>query len=71
MENAFSTAEELRAEFKNKINEIINYIRNFSMYDVFSYFYFEYKTSYGENVHRDERWLRSKKYCIYRYYFLV
>lgn len=61
MKNTFSTAEELQVEFKNKINEIINYIKQFSMYDIFSYFYFEYKSSYREDVHRDERWLKSKK----------
>ncbi len=61
MKDTFSTAEELQIEFKNKINEIINYIKNFSMYDIFSYFYFEYKSSYGENIHRDEIWLKSKK----------
>ncbi len=61
MKNTFSTAEELQVEFKNKINEIINYIKQFSMYDIFSYFYFEYKSSYGEDVNRDERWLKSKK----------
>ena len=61
MKDTFPTAEELQVEFKNKINEIINYIKQFSMYDIFSYFYFEYKSSYGEDVHRDERWLKSKK----------
>jgi len=61
LKDTFPTAEELQVEFKNKINEIINYIKQFSMYDIFSYFYFEYKSSYGEDVHRDERWLKSKK----------
>lgn len=61
MKDTFPTAGELQVEFKNKINEIINYIKQFSVYDIFSYFYFEYKSSYGEDVHRDERWLKSKK----------
>lgn len=57
----FPTLEELENGFKNKIEEIINYIKIFSVYDVISYFYFEYKVSYGEQVNKDERWLKSKK----------
>lgn len=61
MKDRFKTAEELQSEFKNKIKEIINYIKEFSIYDILSYFYFEYKSSYVEDVPRDERWLKSKK----------
>lgn len=57
----FPTVEELENSFKNKIIEVINYIKNFSVYDVLAYFYFDYKISYGEKENKDERWLKSKK----------
>lgn len=57
----FPTAEELQDKFKSKIMEIINYIREYSAYDVFAYFYFYYKISYAEENNQDERWLRSQK----------
>lgn len=57
----FPTVEELEISFKNKIMEVINYIKKFSAYDVLSYFYFDYKISYGEQENKDDRWLKSKK----------
>lgn len=57
----FPTVEELENNFKNKIIEAINYIKQFSAYDVLSYFYFDYKISYGEQENKDNRWLKSKK----------
>ena len=44
----FPTAEQLQNEFKNKIVEIINYLKKFSAYEVLAYFYSNYKFSYGE-----------------------
>lgn len=64
MENSkikFPTNEELQIDFKNKIVEIINYIKNFSMYDVLAHFYCEYKISFGNEEEKDERWLKSLK----------
>lgn len=64
MENSkikFPTNEELQIDFKNKIVEIINYIKNFSMYDVLAHFYWEYKISFGNEEEKDERWLKSIK----------
>ena len=64
MENSkikFPTNEELQIDFKNKIVEIINYIKNFSMYDVLAHFYWEYKISFGNKEEKDERWLKSLK----------
>ena len=57
----FPTAEELQDKFKSKIMEIINYIREYSAYDVLAYFYFYYKISYGEENNRDEKWLKGQK----------
>lgn len=57
----FPTAEDLQSKFKNKIIEVINYIKEYSVYDVLAYFYFDYKISYGEENNRDERWLKSQK----------
>ena len=48
-------------EFKNKIVEIINYLKKFSAYEVLAYFYSNYKFSYGEKDNKDDRWLQSKK----------
>lgn len=56
----FPTEEELQNEFKNKIIEIIDYIKEYSAYGVLSYFYNCYKMSYGETDNKDERWLKSK-----------
>ena len=64
MENSkikFPTNEELQIDFKNKIVEIVNYIKNFSMYDVLAHFYWEYKISFGNEEEKDERWLKSIK----------
>lgn len=64
MENSkikFPTNDELQIDFKNKIVEIINYIKNFSMYDVLAHFYWEYKISFGNEEEKDERWLKSIK----------
>lgn len=64
MENSkikIPTNEELQIDFKNKIVKIINYIKNFSMYDVLAYFYWEYKISFGNEEEKDERWLKSIK----------
>ena len=58
---SFPTAEDLQSKFKNKIIEVINYIKEYSVYDVLSYFYFNYKISYGEENSRDERWMKSQK----------
>lgn len=58
---SFPTAEDLQCKFKNKIIEVINYIKEYSVYDVLSYFYFNYKISYGEENSRDERWMKSQK----------
>ncbi len=57
----FPAAEELQDKFKSKIMEIVNYIREYSSYDVFAYFYFYYKISYAEENNQDERWVRSQK----------
>ena len=57
----FPTAEQLQNEFKNKIVEIINYLKKFSAYEVLAYFYSNYKFSYGEKDNKDDRWLQSKK----------
>ncbi len=57
----FPTAEELQNKFESKIMETMNYIRDYSAYDVFAYFYFYYKISYAEENNRDERWLKSQK----------
>lgn len=57
----YPTVEELEKNFKNKVIKIINYIKKFSGYDVLSYFYFGYKSSYFQAENRDERWLKSKK----------
>ena len=56
----FPTAEELQNKFESKIMETMNYIRDYSAYDVFAYFYFYYKISYAEENNRDERWLKSQ-----------
>ena len=64
MENTlenFPTVEELQSEFKNKIIEVVNYIKKYSVYDVFAHFYFDYKISYAEENNPDERWLKSQK----------
>ena len=58
---SFPTAEDLQSKFKNKIIEVINYIKEYSVYDVLSYIYFNYKISYGEENSRDERWMKSQK----------
>ena len=57
----FPTAEQLQNEFKNKIVEIINYLKKYSAYEVLAYFYSNYKFSYGEKDNKDDRWLQSKK----------
>ena len=64
MKNAlknFPTAEEIQNKFKNKIIEVINYIKQYPVYDVLAYFYFGYKISYGETDDKDKRWLESQK----------
>ena len=56
MENSkikFPTNEELQIDFKNKIVEIVNYIKNFSMYDVLAHFYWEYKISFGNEEEKE------------------
>ena len=58
---SFPTAEDLQSKFKNKIIEVINYIKEYSVYDVLSYFYFNYKISYGEENSSDDRWMKSQK----------
>lgn len=57
----FPINEELQFGFKNKVIEIINYIRKFSMYDVLAHFYWKYKISFGNEEEKDERWLKSLK----------
>lgn len=58
----FETKNEVQSQFKSKIIEILDYIKDFSSYDIFSYFYFDYKVSFGQKEEtRDSRWLKSQK----------
>lgn len=72
MENTlenFPTVENLQSEFKNKIIEVVNYIKKYSVYDVFAHFYFDYKISYAEENNPDERWLKSQKIMYLQIFF--
>ena len=60
MVEKFPTAEELQEMFKNKIIEMINYIKDYSAYEVLSYFYSSYKMCLGEMDGKDKRWNESK-----------
>lgn len=70
MPEKFIKAEELQKMFKNKIIETIDYIKDFSAYDVFSYFYSNYKMCLGETDGRDIRWDESKKIMYLQVLFL-
>lgn len=64
MENSkikFPTNEELQIDFKNTILEILEYIKRYSIYDVLSHFYWDYKISFEDRKEKDERWLKSLK----------
>lgn len=53
--------KELQKKFKDKIIETINYIKDFSEYDVLSYFYWEYKICYGEEKQENNIVFKSLK----------
>lgn len=70
MVKKFPTAEALQEMFKNKIIEIIDYIKDFSIYEVLSYFYSNYKMCLGEMDAKDKRWNESKKIMYLQILFL-
>lgn len=54
--------ELLQNKFKEKVIETINYIKQFSRYEVFAYFYFHYKESFVDTEENDtDIWSRNRK----------
>ncbi|MBF0988350.1 MAG: hypothetical protein HXK68_01470 [Clostridiales bacterium] len=54
--------ELLQNKFKKKVIETINYIKQFSRYEVFAYFYFHYKESFVDTEENDiDIWSRNRK----------
>lgn len=54
--------ELLQNKFKEKVIETINYIKQFSRYEVFAYFYFHYKESFIDTEENDtDIWSRNRK----------
>lgn len=54
--------ELLQNKFKEKVIETINYIKKFSRYEVFAYFYFHYKESFVDTEENDtDIWSRNRK----------
>lgn len=70
MAEKFAIAEELQEMFKNKITEVINYIKDYAGYNILSYFYSNYKMCLGEVEGKYKRWNEIKKIMCLQILFL-
>lgn len=58
--DGFPTKEELEKNFEKEIKEILAYIVKYNPYDMLSYFYSDYKISYGKGTVKTECWEKSR-----------